>query len=1088
MTSSARPWIALCAVGALAWGCSGLRQDSISPSEAKLAAISAKSDEGPKPEHPGEWAQYFASFRQTPPGVAAVELNRRAIQEIKEVQASLLGAPQPRVWIENWGPGNFGGRLRGILVKPDDSTTLLVGSVAGGIFKSTDSGATWNVIDDFLPTLAVGSMLVDPDNDNRVFVGTGEGFFNVDSAQGLGIFISSDFGDTFTTLAGTDNSNFFFVNRIARIPGTTKLLAATRTGIWGTDDFTAVSPVWTERSGIVPDVRGFVDLQFDTTTSTPNGRLYAYNFGGTEAVRRVFRSTNDGASFTQLGAGEGIPTTDIRRMEIAVGTDGVVYLCVGNAADQTRGLWRSPAGGSAFVKTTSTTAFVERQGWYDLPCAAKPGDSNTVFMGAVDMYKTTNAGTTITKKTFWNPNTTQFPEQFIHADHHVIAFDPADAATMYMGSDGGIFKSVDSGETWSDLNGNLPVTQYYGIAAHPDGEHVIGGTQDNGSHLYFGDKALWLQWFGGDGGYSAWDQQDTRFIYGSTPQGGLFGSGDGGSTAAGITGFSTAGAPFIEPFTIDPNNGNRFIIGTNQVFFSGNIRNLGSATFSADSGAFAGGGAVTALTISPHSSSVAYAGTSAGRLFRTSTLGTPSTWTQLQDAAWGTSDVTWITVDPHDATGNTLYVTLADYGPDRVWKSVNGGTSWAAIDTGLPDIPQFSVVVDPVDPDRLWLGSELGLFTTDGNSTDSHSWTHLDYGVAFTRAIQLVWAGDDVLWIGTHGRSIYRLHRSPVSVAVGDVDDSAGGCEADGFLDLAENAVLPLTLTNETPFTLTNLLVTATPVGANLAVTSAPQAIASLAPGASDTVNHNIRLVLGAGCRTNVKLKITVAHDDGTGSSIVDVFTAADPVAGSLTEDAEDADTAFTTAAGVASGVWSRVSTQAHAGTSSWFASDIGGFCDKSLVTPAVDLGAGSTTLSFWLFYNTEGDASQRWDGVVLEVNVDGTDDWIDIGNLSSVAYDGALFSNNTAPARNAWSGNQQTWRNAVVNLGSTYNGQRIRVRWRMVCDESTGAAGFWIDDVSLSNVVTWPGCDALGCSALFSDGFNTGNSTAWSSCSPTCP
>lgn len=1086
MNSRARSWLALGAFAALAWGCSLYQPAAVSPSVAKLAALTARTDEGPKPEFPGEWAQYFASFRQTKPGESAVLLNRQAVAAIEETQ-SLFGTNLPPVRIENYGPGNFGGRLRGIAIKPSDTTQMLVGSVSGGIFKSTDSGATWEVVNDFLPTLAVGSMLIDPDDDDRVFVGTGEGYFNVDSAQGLGILVSNDFGGTFTTLAGTDNTNFFFVNRLLRVPGTNKLLAATRTGLWGTDDFTAVTPVWTERSGIVADGRGFVDLKFDPTTASPNGRIYASHFGLTEATRRLFRSANDGASFTQLGAAEGLPTTNLRRMELGMGSDGVVYACIGNSADQTRGLWRSPVGGAAFAQAASATAFIERQGWYDLTCAVKPDDSNTVFMGAVDMYKTTNAGTTITKKTFWNPNVGQYPNDFIHADHHVVAFDPTNANTMYIGSDGGIFKSVDAGENWSDLNGNLPVTQYYGIAAHPNGFNVIGGTQDNGSHLFFGDKKTWLEWAGGDGGFSAWDQQDPRFIYGSTPNGGLFGSADGGSTSAAITGFSTAGSLFIQPFTVDKNNGNRFLIGTGQVFFSNNIRNIAGATWVADSGALAGGGSVSALAFSPHASNIAYAGSTIGRLYRTTTLGTPSVWTQLQDAAWAGADITWIEVDPHDVTGNTLYVTLADYGTNRVWKSENGGATWATLDTNLPDIPMFSVVVDPVDPDRLWLGSELGLWTTDGNSTDSYNWQQFNYGTAYTRVMQLVWANDDTMWIGTHGRSIYKLTRNAVSLALGPINDAAGGCEADGYLDVWESAVVPVLLTNETPSTLTGLVVTATPVvPAQLSVLSAPQNVASLAPGATVTTNHTVRLKANSGCRSNVGLGITVTHADGTGSEVLSLFTGADAVAGPLTEDAEDADTAFTTNAAVSTGVWSRVNTQAHTGTSSWFSADIGGYCDNSLITPVVAVGGGSTSLSFWLRYDTEGDGTQRWDGAVLELNVEGTEDWIDVGNLSSVPYDGPLFNNNTIPGRNAWSGVQTTWRNAVVNLGATYNGQRIRLRWRMVCDESTGQNGFWVDDISLTNV-TWPGCDALGC-GLFEDGFNTGNATAWDSCSPSCP
>ncbi len=1092
--------MALFAVVAVTSAALSWRAAPLAYSEAKLESISGGEEGeeyGHKPEHPGEAAAWWAGLHETRSTATAIQLNAQARDQIEAVRgAGSRGSPLPNIRIEDWGPGNFGGRLRGILINPNDTDEMLVGSVAGGVFKSTDAGATWTPVDDFLPSLSVGSMLVDPDDSDTVFVGTGEGFFNADAAQGLGILISDDFGDTFTTLAGTDNSNFFYVNRLARIPGTTKLLAATRAGIWGTDDFTAVTPVWTERTGttnLATGDRGFTDLKLDTSTTTPSARLYSWRFtdNANPALRRLWRSSDDGATWTQLGAGEGLPDcatgTGCRRAEIGVGTDGVVYLSVSSTTDATRGLWRSPAGGGAFAQTASAVAFIERQGWYDLIMGVKPGDSNTVYVGAVDMFKSTNAGGVITKKTFWNPGVGQYPNDYVHADLHVVAFDPTNPNTVFIGCDGGIFKSTDDGENFTQLNNDLRVAQYYGIAAHPDGEHVIGGTQDNGSHLFFGDKALWLQWFGGDGGFSSWDQQQTQFIYGATPQGGLFGSGDGGSTASDLTLPSTTGAAFITPFTLDINNGNRMIVGTNRVFYSANTRSLGAATFVDQSGVL--GSTVSAATISRHNGSVAFVGTATGRIFRTTTLGTPTTWTQINDVAMQGFDVTWIEVDPHDPTGNTVYATIADYGPDRVWKSTNGGTSWTSIHDTLPDIPMFTVVVDPLDSDRLWLGSELGLWTTDGNDTSSFDWQQYDYGTAWTRVMQLVWATDDILWTGTHGRGIYKIHRSPAVVTLGEVDDSAGGCDADGFLDPGEEALVPVSVTNAGVVALSNTVVSLLGVSSGLIVQSGPQNYGSIGPGATVTQDFAVRLagLALAQCRSLLELEATVTHDDGSGTETVTLLAGADPVTSTLTEDAEDDDTAFTHEAAVATDDWARVTSSAHAGLRSWFASDVNGFADKSLLSPWMDVGAGSTTIGFWLRYDMEGDASQRWDGVLLELRVEGSDEWVDIGNLSSVAYDGPLFNNSTAPGRMAWSGTQLTWRNATVNLGATYNGQRIRFRFRLVADTNAANVGFWMDDLTVTNV-TWPDCDLLGCSNLFSDGFETGDVDEWTTCFGNCP
>lgn len=1034
--------------------------------------------ESPLEDQPDAAAAWWAGLHETPAGKTATQLNVAAMESIKgQIDSRQRGTTLPPFRFDSWGPGNFGGRLRSILIKPDNTDLMLVGSVSGGIWKSVDGGASWNASNDFLPSLAISSMVIDPDDSNRVFAGTGEGFFNVDSAQGNGIYVSNDFGDTWSLLTGTDNANFFFVNRLVAVPGSNKLLAATRTGIWGTNDFT--SPVWTERSGIVPTGRGFSDLKLDPSTTTPTARIYAYHYSGAVATRLVWRSNNDGASFTALGAAEGIPTTDIGRMEIGVGTDGVVYLSVGNGADATRGLYRSAAGGAAFTLRASTPAFIERQAWYDLIAGVKPGDSNTVYVGAVDVFRSTNGGTTITKQTFWNPGVGQFPDQYVHADLHAIVFDPTDPNTVFIGCDGGLFKSTDNGTTWNALNNDLRVAQYYGIAAHPNGRDAIGGTQDNGSHIFFGEVPHWLEFFGGDGGYAAWDQQQTQFIYGATPNGGLFGSSNGGQNSTAIALPSTAGAPFITPFTIDANNGAHFLVGTNRVYYSSNIRLLGSAAFTDVTGALTG--AVSALRISQLNGNVAYAGTTAGRLYRTTTLGTGA-WTQIQDAAWNGSDVTWIKVDPHDVSGNTVYVTLADYFADRVWKTTNGGTSWTSIHANLPNIPMFTIDVDPADADRLYLGSELGLFTTDGNSSSNWNWQIFDYDLPFTRVMQLEWSGpnQEILWVGTHGRSIFKGFRFPEEVRLGDLSN-VQGCDGDNFLDGYETATLPVVIKNGGASTLTNVQATLTGLAPGLISFSGTLGYGDILPGNEATANFEIRMGAVPVCRTLAGLEVAVGYNGGSGGTHpFSLYTGADPAAGPLTEDAEDADTAFTHEAVLGADDWQRVSTAAHTGTFSYFSADIDGFTDKSLLTPWLDVGGGSTTFSFWIRYDMEGDASQYWDGTVLEMRVEGGE-WFDIGASSGVPYDGPLFENNTIPGRPAWSGTQLTWRNGVVNLGSTYNGQKVQFRFRVVCDGGAANVGVWIDDISVSNVV-WPDCDqACG----FRDGFETGDTSLWASTVP---
>jgi PA domain/Sortilin, neurotensin receptor 3, len=1187
----------------------------------------ADRDDEPRPDSPGEAAAYWAGLHQTPDGENPIRLNYQAKLAIDRERADRAPGSAPVVpnfAIAEWGPGNFGGRLRGIVVKADDADQLLVGSVSGGVWKTTDGGVTWTPVDDFLDSLAVGSMLADPDDDNRVFLGSGEGFFNVDAAQGVGIFESDDFGDAWNLLPATDNDDFAYVNRLGRIPGTNVLLAATGTGIWRSPDLGAS---WSEVSGATVTGRGFVDLKVDPSDPT---RAFAYLFGasagllpivtvnspggiagdyiaasaqfggavpsppglthdlqlvndgtafpnegcspligftanriavidrgscaftikvknaqdagasaaivvnnvagapfsmggtdatitipavmvsqadgalikgqlpspgvnatlklGTQLGSALFRSTNSGASWTLLDNANGLPTSDVSRAEIGIGGDGVIYLAVSNAAFATRGLWRSTDHGTSFTQTASATAFVERQGWYDMTNAVDPSNSNKVYLGAVDMYATTDAGATITKRTFWNPGAGQVP-QFVHADHHVITFHPTDPDTFWIGCDGGIFKTTDGGNTFESLNNDLRVAQYYGIAARPDGGRVIGGTQDNGSHLFFGDNAVWLAWFGGDGGFAAWDRQQTAFVYGSLPNGGLFGSGDGGLTSTQIALPDTTGAAFIEPFTLDPNNGNRMIVGTDNVFYSANVRSLAGATWSSASAAL---GTLSATTISPINGAVAYAGNTGGQIFKSTGLGTAGPFNLIATPVPG-ADVTWIEVDPN--AGNILYATFADYGPNRIQKSTNGGTTWTSISGNLPDIPLFAVRVDPTDPHRLFLGSELGLWTTASNDGvtpgGSFDWQQYDYGTAFTRVVQLQWTGSDTLWVGTHGRSIYRAQRDPVAVSVGDLVDS--GCDGDGYLDSGETGTIPIAVTNEGGRDLAAVTVTLTTTHPQLMVVSGPIGYGTIVPG--DTVTHDFTVslpTLGGACLDPATLTATVDHADGSSAHDFQLTLGANPdhPTGTFTENAESPGTTlFTHEARLDTDDWATTTAQAHSGARSWFAADIGNFADKSLISPWLEVQGGSTQLSFALRYSLEGDVTQHWDGAVLELRAEGGD-WTDVGLLSTVPYDGQLFTNNSAPARLAWSGTQTTWRVANVDLGGAYNGQRVQFRFRVICDENTAnpGGGLWLDDIAITNVRWLAGLacdDSVVCSFIFADGFESGNTSAWSSAFP---
>ncbi len=1159
-------------------------------------------------DQPDKAAQWLMELRQTPDSNKnPSQLNNQYKTEIESYElARKAGSNRSagsdnaisKLKFENLGPSNFGGRIRGFVIKTDDSNQLLAGAVSGGVFKSVNQGQSWKAVSDFLPTLAIGSMITDPDDPNRIFIGTGEGFFNFDAARGAGMFVSEDFGESWTQLASTDNGDFYYVNRIARVPNSNILLAATRTGIFRSEN---LGQSWTEASQHETNGRGFVDLKLDPSNDNhilathyggdklflnviaPNTVIGSYqgiqagfgpdlnsngtgnreivmvndgsgatndacqtistdltgkialaqrgscnftvkvknaqNMGATAVV--IFQNTDDapfamggsdetitipsimiskedgellaaesstitanidypsgnqlsqfvmqsndqGESWTILDASNGLPETNIGRMELAFGQDGVTYIAVSNSDDATRGLWRSNGGNANFSKTNSNTQFIERQGWYDLAIAVKPDDSSTVFVGAIDQYASENSGATLFKSSTWTPsdigNNGSFGiSKYLHSDHHGYIFDPNNSSIHYIVGDGGISKTTDNGSTYTEINTGLSISQSYGIAVSPNGTQITSGTQDNGSQLYFGNSNSWLRWAGGDGGYSAWDQQNGNYIYGSRPNGSMIGSNNGGLSFTNLSLPDTDGARFIQPFALNQNNGNQLIVGTDNVFYSNNARSLSQATFQDVTGDL--GSSVNAVSFSESVSNQIFAGTLAGEVYKVNNIGTQNNLTNISPTEDDNLDsLSGAITDIKTFNSNTLFVTRASYLSDRVIMSNDSGNSWESISGNLPDIPVFQITIDPRNPDILYIGTELGLWVTDLNDS-SHEWNRYDYGLAYTRVIDLVWHEQDTLYVGTHGRGTYRATREVVDISINKFVTTNSNNDDDGILDNGESGLYMLNLQNNSGFDINNaeldIIISglSSPDEFILDVTNIP-ALSSI------NIPINASLANDSSCLDEVNFDINLDYDGINQDVELSVVTAANqPITNSsFVDGAESNDTQMTTELLLGNSAWARVSSATSSGSRSWFTSDENNYSDKSLISPWLTLDSGGNNIDFSLRYSTEGNSAQYYDGVLLELREKGGS-WIDIGNLSTVSYDGQLFTNNSAQGRFAWAGSRLTWRDSRVDLGESYIGKTIQFRFRMISDSNTGGSGFWVDDISVSNVIRKdkPSCD----------------------------
>ena len=690
----------------------------------------------PKPDHPGE-AQAFRYYQQlSENGELNTENMMQAYEQVKAMRNLVKsGAGISTSTWESIGPGNIGGRIRSIAFDPDDSSRIYVGAVSGGVWLSENSGTSWEPLDDFMANLSVSSLIFDPTNSNVMYAGTGEGTFNFDNIRGLGIFKSTDKGTTWSILENTQDSfDFYWVNRLTMLSDSSRIIAATYTGIWNSIDGGAN---WTQAH----NSRTY-DVDVDPTD---NNKLVAGGRG------QATYSVDGGLNWTVATGLETISSGS--RIEIAYSksTPSVVFASVDNNSGE---VWKSVDGGQSYSLSNTGNSYLGSQGWYDNALWVDPTNADHLIVGGLDLWRSTDGGVNFTKISTW-----WLAPDSAHADHHFIMEHPAyDGTTnkqVYFANDGGIYTANDveiasGGTGWQELNNNLTITQFYGMGVSPD-DTVVGGTQDNGTLIYKGDSEGWTTTFGGDGGFSASDPTDSNYIYGEYVYLNIHRSTNGGAGSSYIYDNKiTVGANFIAPFILDPNNENRILGGAEQLWVSDDVK-AATPSWNSLKAATGSSSPISAIAVVPGNSDTIYVGHNDGSIYKTinGTSATP-TWTDIQTLDLPQRYLMRIAIDPKDT--EKVYLSYSGYNSDNLWKSADGGTSWVdASSTGLTSIPAApirAIAVHPVEAGWLYVGTELGIFTSED---DGLSWQITNDGPANVSIDELVWSGNDTLYAASHG-------------------------------------------------------------------------------------------------------------------------------------------------------------------------------------------------------------------------------------------------------------------------------------------------------------------------------------------------
>ncbi|MCC6888619.1 MAG: FG-GAP repeat protein, partial [Hyphomicrobiales bacterium] len=656
-------------------------------------------------------------------------------------------APDANFNQNQWTPigpapaGGSSGRINSIAIQPSNPSVIYIGAATGGVWKTTNGGASWTALTDTQCSTAMGSVAIDPSNFQTIYAGTGEANFSADSYYGCGVLKSTDGGATWTQLgAGIFDTatGGATISKVLINPSAAQtVFVASSFGLYrSTNGGTSFSQVLSQTP--------VTDLVMDPTNSNILYAGVGNVFGN--AGNGVYKSTDGGTTWSKLGGG--FPTSSVGRISVAIAPSApaTLFAAVQNSSTSSLlGLYRSTDSGSTWSAMAATGASCAAQCWYDMYVVVDPTNANTVYFGGLSLYRSADGG-----GSFTDIGTS------IHVDHHGFAFHPGVATTIYAGSDGGIYKSTDSGSSWTNLNADLSITQFYsGLSIHPTNPSVaLGGTQDNHTVRYSGSvswDAVTFSGVGGcDGGFTVIDQVTPTTQYAECQwQAGAFYSGprrsDGGSFVVKTTGITTSDtALFIPPIIGSPTSATTLYFGTTRVYKTVDRADNWTASTTTL------GGRVTTIAEAPSNANVVYAGASNGIVYKSADGNVTYT---AASTGLPARTPTYVVVHPTDA--NTAFATFSGFGSGHVYKTTNGGASWSSISGNLPDSPANAIVLDPAAPTtEIFVGTDLGVYRThDGGAT----WTVFNTGLPNVPVLDLKYnPATGLLVAATHGRGVFK--------------------------------------------------------------------------------------------------------------------------------------------------------------------------------------------------------------------------------------------------------------------------------------------------------------------------------------------
>ncbi|MCV2395662.1 DUF3892 domain-containing protein [Actinotalea sp. M2MS4P-6] len=634
-----------------------------------------------------------------------------------------------------FGPGSINGRVKSLAGHPTNGNIIYAGAANGGVWKTTDGGATWRTSWVFEESLAIGAVAVAPSAPNVVYAATGEDTPSYGPAYGgAGVYRSTDSGTTWTQRAPAASVGMACSRLVVDPSNHNRLFVASTTGVHRSTDGGAT---WTT-------VLGGHATDIVIAHDHPN-RLVAGIWND-----KVYRSSDGGTTWTPVGGdlvtiaiivnfSEPFPTgNDLGWVRLAIGREGPAgsNLIVAKFGPDSARTAVSEDGGENWLALAGSEG-VSYDEWTSF-VAVHPRDHRRMFIGGLHLQRSIN-GFSFS------------PTSGTHSDHHQMVFHPTDDAVAFVATDGGVYRTTDGGGTWQLRAGATQAAQLMSIGVGEQNGTMVGcATQDQG--IVAADAAFhWRDTHGGnEWGMFVVDPNDNDRCFINPGSGQLRRSTDGAQTwsnpSNGLTEWwaamnrATVAARFRE-VAVRPGNSN-VVIGAATVTekaknSAGTELTYGprhGLFYSTDAGVNWSRSATLSqlpvrVTIAPSSTSRVYAVTENGEVWRHTGGGTSTSWSKPYTApnAPPAQAATCLAVDPYDA--DVVYVGYAN-GANRLWRSFDGGATWAACvgaGTGaLPVIPLRDLWIDPENRRCLWVATDIGVFRSNNRGA---SWYPANDGI-----------------------------------------------------------------------------------------------------------------------------------------------------------------------------------------------------------------------------------------------------------------------------------------------------------------------------------------------------------------------